>query len=245
MTAVSAIIVTRGDVDMQPILDSLPDEWEKVVYVTHGGYDVPRGTCHVIPAGVQFVWNPNECGSLADLSVYGRYAAIEYASGDLIYVQDDDVIVSDPGAFVAKDLRDSNGLLPMDAGYVVCNQPPEFRHDFYVDHALVGFGACFHRDLPTSAFGRYLDSRHNGGLLDIGGIVVSKSFPTPLPQHEIDLFYRTCDIVFTALTPRVLVDVPVTSLPYASDPGRMWTTPGHQEERSRMLALALAVKGKR
>ena len=38
--------------------------------------------------------------SSADLSVYGRYAAIEDARGDLIYVQDDDVIVSDPQAIV-------------------------------------------------------------------------------------------------------------------------------------------------
>jgi hypothetical protein len=104
--------------------------------------------------------------------------------------------------------------------HVVCNMPPEFRHDFYTDHALVGFGACFHRDAPERAF---------------------KNWPI-WPGGDIDFFHRTCDIVFTALTPRVLVDVPKTNLWWAEDESRMWRQPAHIEERTRMLELVKKVR---
>src|SRR5689334_21850077 len=87
---VSACLVTRGDVPMQPILDSLPGEWEKIVW------DNKQGPYGIDPNGEQ-IWVRAYRG---DLSVYGRYAAIEFATGDLIWVQDDDVIVSDPHAIV-------------------------------------------------------------------------------------------------------------------------------------------------
>lgn len=168
-----------------------------------------------------------------DLGVYGRYAMIEHARNDLILTQDDDVIVSDPQAIVDR-WRDAcsvaaQGLLYVDgideiaAGlHLVANMPQEFRHDGYKDSCLVGFGACFHRDTPARAFNRWTK-----GLQ---------------PDTEFESFNRTCDIVFTALTPRVLVDVPKTDLPYAHAPGRMWKQPGHVGERARMLDLVLKVR---
>lgn len=61
---VSAVIVTRGNVDLGPILNSLP--FADVV-----------------------VWDNSVRN---DLSVYGRYAGIEETRHDLVYVQDDDAI---------------------------------------------------------------------------------------------------------------------------------------------------------
>jgi hypothetical protein len=178
-----------------------------------------------------------------DLMVYGRYAAIEYASHDLIYVQDDDVIVSDPQAIVdawidaSRNYEGGHPRFPdvYKIDHVVCNQPQEFRHDFYDDHALVGFGAAFHRDAPNIAFGRFW--QHEGwashalvGLNDVG-------------DEQREWFLRCCDIVFTALTPRVLVDVPKTNLPYAEGPDRMYRQPRHTWERKRMLELVRGVRG--
>jgi hypothetical protein len=104
--------------------------------------------------------------------------------------------------------------------------PPEFRHVFYTEHALVGFGSAFHRDAPGRAFDRfspfyrsiYNETRSN------------------------DAFHRCCDVVFTGLTPRVLVDVPKTDLAYASAPNRMWKQPEHQGERQRMLDIVRRVR---
>lgn len=62
---VTACLVTRGDVDMQPILDSL-----------------------IFPDVV--VWNNAE---RPDFKCAGRYAAIQHARNNTIYFQDDDVIV--------------------------------------------------------------------------------------------------------------------------------------------------------
>jgi hypothetical protein len=211
---VSAIIVTRGNVDLKPVLNSLPWEWEIIVWDNSYGY-VKRQP----PGGRDWnTWTSIGRGPNApDLSVYGRYAAIEYASHDLIYVQDDDVIVSDPQAIVvawyeALEHPDNfNG-----ENMVVANMPQEFRHDGYTDSCLVGFGACFHRDLPGKAFERFFAGN---------------------PARDMLAFNRCCDVVFTALTPRVLVDVTKENLPYATDASRMYRQPDHVGGRQRMLDL--------
>lgn len=214
---VSACLVTRGDVDMQPVIDSIPQGWEIVVW-DNGEKMVTRSDGYAEVA--------------TDLSVYGRYAAIEYASHELIYVQDDDCAVSDPAAIVGEWDRvalvqesDPAGPGEVEWGnHVVCNMPQEFRHDFYDDHALVGFGAAFHRDAPLRAFARWW----------------GHDFPSM--RGEDGWFNRTCDVVFTALTPRVLVDVPKENREMASAPNRMWKQQGHQAERARMLKLARMVR---
>lgn len=232
--SVSAIIVTRGDVDILPILDSIPDDWEKLVW------DNGAGTVRT--------WKGHRWGVVAhpvsDVSVYGRYAAIEHAGHDLIYVQDDDVIVSDPGRIVAawEDARAKCEGTEWDPRYlwhaspedikgigfgqhVACNMPPEFRHDFYEQHALVGFGAVFQRDTPKRAFDRWY-----AGAKD------------PSANGEWGKIRRTCDIIVTALSPRILVDVPKTNLSYAENENRMYRQPEHQSERTWMLAQTMKVK---
>lgn len=215
---VAAIIVTRGDQEdgvEDQILPSLPVEWEKLVW------DNGQKTLYRYPP-------PNRYWNVADLSVYGRYAAIEYTDAELIYVQDDDCVVGEPqsivGAWYEAAEHPDN---PNGDHVVVCNMPPEFRrHDFYEEHALVGFGACFHRDAPRRAFARY---EHALGGGDVSVLAMDKA----AREH----FYRTCDIVFTALTPRVLVDVPVENMPWAYDADRMYRQPDHVAERKRMLDL--------
>lgn len=226
---VSAIIVTRGDVDIDPIIESWPREWERVVWDNgHGQLDVWAAEDSGVP----------EYLDVPDLSVYGRYAAIEHASHDLIYVQDDDVIVSDPQAIVDEYIDEGThmndefgkGLTTYfeDPGCIVANMPPEFRHSGYTDSCLVGFGACFHRSLPNIAF-----------ALMIGAEDTEPPFFT---EGWGDVFGRTCDVVFTTLTPRVLVDVPKTNLPWAEDYSRMYRQPNHTTERMQMLELARRVR---
>jgi FkbM family methyltransferase len=62
---VSAVLVTRGNVDMQPILDTLP--YDDVV-----------------------IWNNAE--RPRDMKPYGRYLAMDEAKHDIVYFQDDDVL---------------------------------------------------------------------------------------------------------------------------------------------------------
>lgn len=198
---VCAIIVTRGDQNLAPVVSSLPPDWEVVVWD-----------------------NSRE----RDLAVYGRYAAIERTSAEVIYVQDDDCVVSAPDAIV-EQWYESEAIIAAEHGdsfdFVVCNMPQEFRHSFYEEHALVGFGAVFHRDAPFRAFARVADALPHAG--EEGWL---RSLETPF-------FHRTCDVAFTGLTPRVLVDVPHEDLPHAHYETRMWRQPGHQAERVRMLDL--------
>lgn len=237
---VSACLVTRGDVDMQPVLDSLPPEWEVIVYNNHSQYDNAATVWRFTTPDRE--WEPNACGALSDLAVYGRYAAIEHATHDLIYVQDDDVIVSDPQAIVNRrtelqyrvieQVRDGKWITGAET--VVCNMPQEFRHAFYDHHSLVGFGACFHRDAPQRAFERYARFYAHRARIN-PDVPVGLDLTSPR-------ILRTCDMVFTGLTPRVLVDVPKENLPYAEDAGRMYRTPGYVTERQDMLDLVRQVR---
>lgn len=159
------------------------------------------------------VWN-NAADNRVDISVLGRYAGAMLAPTSLVYVQDDDVVVHDPAAIV--DAYDGSGS-------VVCNMPAEFRHDGYREHALVGFGGVFHRLDAARAISRFAASQVGTGF-DFGWIC------------------RVCDIPVTALLRRVLVDVPRTNMPYASEPNRMWKQPSHISERQRALEIALTLR---
>lgn len=249
---VSAVLVTRGNVDMKPVIDSIPEEWEKVIW-NNGTGNVVRWSG---PTGVD---SPTKHWEISDLSVYGRYAAIEYATHELIYVADDDVIVSDPQEIVdthplvlKQRLPEDHPGHPHDAldGAVVCNMPQEFRHAGYTDSALVGFGAAFHRDAPERAFQKWWQRSID---LSIGGICMPKwGFDSPTFINSLGAsratpwrdpyFQRTCDVVFTTLTERVLVDVQKVNREFAEDADRMYRQPEHFGERARMLELARQVR---
>jgi len=187
---VTACLVTRGDVALRPIADSFPAFAETIV------------------------WDNARAG--ADLSVFGRYAAVESAATSVVFVQDDDVVLT-PAAFDAL-------LAAYEPGKIVANVPPEYRHDFYRDHCLVGFGAIFDRSLPPRAFANYL-----------AGI-------DPMGKDDLAVFHRTCDVVFTTLTPFVLVDAPFTQRPFYADGNRMHKQPNHVAERTRTLEAARLVR---
>jgi hypothetical protein len=215
MSRIAAIIVTRGDHDLSEILDSYPTDWERIVW-DNGTRELLR----YLPGAFTATFSGNDhTGPLRDVSVYGRYAAIAHAlDSDVVFVQDDDLVLPIESIEAIADAYEP--------GHVVCNMPERFRDTgFYDDHALVGFGALFPRELPEIAFQRFTDY----------GVTV------PLGTEQA-FFYRTCDVVFTALTPRVLVDVPYRNLPWAEAADRMYRQEGHVGERQRMLELARAVR---
>lgn len=233
---VTAIIVTRGDHDLAAII----------------GQDWPEQVQELV------VWD-NSSLDRRDLKVYGRYAAIAEASHELIYVQDDDCVLPKESIQQIIDTWFESGKYPFDgrgspwgadqrdlADHVVSNMPAAFRHDFYSDHCLVGFGACFRRDAPARAFSRMVGN-HDGLNPDLAGDWWGYTMKTPDGAVIVDIptaefFRRTCDVIFTALTPRVLVDVPYENLPWATDDDRMYRQHEHVEERTRMLELVRTVR---
>lgn len=160
-----------------------------------------------------------------DLAVYGRYAAIAETTENVILVVDDDVALDSAVTQLAAAYK---------PGHVVCNMPQRFRDvGFYDEHALVGFGALFDRDLPARAFGAL------AALDDPPPGMSRETFDSYVDDGGF--FLRTCDVVFTALTPRILVDAPYRNLPWAEGADRMYRTVGHVEERAEMLRLARLV----
>jgi hypothetical protein len=165
--SVTAIFVTEGKTEILPVIESLPPEWEIIVW-DNGAKMVTRsdGWAEVCE----------------DLSNYGRFRALDYASHELIYVQDDNVIVEDPLLIVKtmNNLRMENSEGPMiDA--VVCNK--DGGHEFLYGAA----GAAFPRHLPGRTFEWYKGA--TGREFD-------------------DFFHRNCDLIFTGLTQRVIVESP-------------------------------------
>jgi hypothetical protein len=98
---------------------------------------------------------------------------------------------------------------------IVANMPERFR-PHYPDSCLVGFGALFPRFLPFLAF----------DLL--------KATPAD--------FYLTCDVYFTAVSERVLLDLPYRDQPWANDPDRMWKQRDHVPMRAQALREARVLR---
>lgn len=234
---VTAVVVTRGDHDLSPIFDSFVE----------AGFE----------EGEVLVWN-NSLEGLRDNKVYGRYTAAELVKPEsLVYVQDDDLVMQ-PGSIekIVKAWTDSLNTCGAGSGdfdprllwhadskditqigegkHVVCNMPARFRENpFYAEHSLVGFGAVFHPCSPARAFKTFMEATGRA----------RRATSVDVTAWEMDdLFLTTCDIVFTALTPRVLVDVPYDDLPWASDDTRMWKQPWHQSVRDEMLEQVLKVR---
>ena len=222
---VTACIVTRGDHDLDPIIYSLAD------------------------AGIPLIKIWDNSKREQNLEVYGRYALIGETDSPLIYVQDDDCVL--PTESIQGIIWESDSGASVH-GQLVCNMPPRFRHGFYDEHSLVGFGACFHRSLPFVAFDRlwkWQVARGKERGIDLEELAADKS---PMMHQALELahdpkywpfnFLRTCDVLFTALTPHVIVDEPYENLPWAEDDDRMYRQPGHAAERSKMLEMAFRVK---
>lgn len=186
MTAdeVSAVIVTRGNVDLTPILETLP--YSDLV-----------------------IWDDRERGSKG---CYGRYLVMAEAKHDVIYFQDDDII------FTAHDEL----LSVYEPEQITSNMPsPWWERTFYdrLDCQLVGAGSLVPRDLPQQAFERYL-----------------AHWP------EDDLFLDYCDMVNGILNPGTRYDFGYEILPHASDPGRIYTTPGAGIRKATVERRALALR---
>lgn len=223
---VTAIIVTRGDVDLTPILaDLAPVGFHEILVWDNSGK-------LEIPVDVPGPWRIVKAA--ADIAVYGRYLAIEETASDVIYVQDDDCLC--PAATL---------LEWYEPGKLVANMP-ESRWADYPDSCLVGWGAVFDRGLPFAAFEKIGFEQGSSPYIEdewtdfahhtFDGPTVK--FPEPGPLR------RECDVVFTTLTfPRKIVDLGFEHLPWAEDPERaMFLRPWRAAERDRMYELARKVR---
>lgn len=205
---VSAVIVTRGDVDLTKCISTFVDERFVEVVVWNNGTE----KCTVVPLGPGWP----VVHEAADMAVYGRYAATRFAASDVIYVQDDDCVI------------DATAILDAyEPGRIVANMP-ESRWADYPDSTMVGWGAVFDRLLPWAAFGHFLTLIIERDLF--GG------------EGGEDAFNRCCDVVFSTLIPRTVIDVGFEHLPWAETAGRMFKQPGHKEERDEFLRLARSIR---
>ncbi len=143
----------------------------------------------------------------ADLGVFGRYAGVSV----LRAFGADVVYVQDDDCLIDVE-KVAGEYMP---GRLVANMP-QSRWADYPDSTMVGWGAVFDSNLPHRAFDWWRSA---------------------YPSCDVKQFERTCDVVFSALTSRTVIDVGFSHLPYAEQDDRMHRQPGHKAERDLMLDL--------
>lgn len=182
---ITAIVITRGNVDMTEILESLPyPDVQIVTRVTEG-----------------------------DHKILNRYLAIADTDTPFLYYQDDDIVFTRH-----KELMEAHGNR---TDLFTSNMPSPWWDQMYADKAiaLTGAGCIMPRELPWKAFGHYL---------------------TRYPCDE--LFEIYCDLVMGGLTPYHRIDLGFKILPCASDPGRIWTTPGQIQRKAEIVRRIFALR---
>ena len=150
---VTAVIVTRGDCDLEPILASLI--FDKVC-----------------------IWN-NQVA--LDLGAYGRYQAIaDHVETAIVYVQDDDCIVSEEDQWRLLDAYEPEVLTAL--------MPPE-RIDYH-DTVLIGWGAVFDRGLPAQAFAKWTATGHTMDSREFRVVGADFIFPILSKWKRLDGYHR-------------------------------------------------------
>lgn len=181
---VTAVIVTRGDIDLTRQIASL----EAVGY------------------GEILVWE-NETGTSLDMKVYGRHLAARKAKNDVIFHQDDDLILP---------LESHQALLAgyEDDGRMHSNMigPEWWDHCGYNDFCFFGAGTLVHREEVERAISRY-----------------NAHYPLD------DFFALYSDCVLGPLIPFKRYELTTEILPEASADNRMWRQEGEFEEKWQMI----------
>lgn len=181
---VSAVLVTRGDVDLSRILESLP--FDDVV-----------------------VWDNSQ---REDLKTFGRYAALPEAKHDVIWFQDDDIVL--PPATI-------EGLLAAyEPGVFCANMSPGWvaGRDLH-DSVFVGAGAILDRDLPAKALAKY---------------------DTMFERDELFHYYPETILTIPSRIKRV--DLPLEVLPWGYAPNRMNAEPWFVEHLAESIRRGRAVR---
>lgn len=160
--------------------------------------------------GEVIVWDNSK---LPDLKTSGRYAAAAQATNEVVWFQDDDVIV--PSATQSSMCR-----LYQD-GEMLSNMEIDWHKDGYTKLAWFGWGSLIRRDLPQSAFSRWRQAGH-------------ETISTPFRIVG-------CDIIASMLTPHRRVAFAYRHLPHAFGPGRAYTEEGFPEWKSDFYGKALAL----
>lgn len=186
---VTAIIVTRGDVPIAPITETL-----------------------IFPEVI--VWDNSR--RPVDLGVCGRWAAIAEASNPVVFLQDDDCVMT-PEA--QRDL-----CAAYEDGIYLSNMNPNHNGGLYPLLPLAGWGSMIRGDLPEAALSRWRER-----------------YPADYALSR-DFLEIGCDIVVGVLTPSRMIDLGHTNFDHAHAPTRTWRGEGYRDKKAWYYAQAAALR---
>ncbi len=186
--SVTPVIVTRGNVDLTECRRPLEDQ------------ETYPGTKSLL------IWNNSRAA--IDMKLVGTYAPAAVIASRLMYVQDDDCVVTN-----WRHLYKHWG-----PGRIVCNMAPDFQEAYRTRlDKLVGHGAMFEVDLVRPTFARYFEHFDNDEVF----------------LREASRIFTALN--FDRL---VVVDVGHVDLEWASAPDRLWKQPEHGDMGRQALERA-------
>jgi glycosyltransferase involved in cell wall biosynthesis len=184
---VSAVLVTRGDVDLSRILETIGE----------------AGIADVV------IWDNAE---REDLKTFGRYAALPEAKHDIVFFQDDDIVLP-PDTI--------QGIIAAyEPGVICANMAPGWvsGRDLH-DSVFVGAGGVLDRDLPDKAFAKY-DRLY--------------------PRDEVFYLYPEAMVSIPSRIKRV--DLPLEVLPWGYAPNRMVSQPWFEDRMAESIRRGRKVR---
>lgn len=184
---VSAVLVTRGDVNLSRILESIAE----------------AGIAEAI------VWDNSR---REDLKTFGRYAALPECKHDVVFFQDDDIVL--PPATI-------EGLLAAyEPGVWLANMSPGWvaGRDLH-DSVFVGAGGLLDRDLPARSLAKY---------------------DTMFERDELFHYYPETILTIPSRIKRV--DLPLEVLPWGYAPNRMNAEPWFEDHLAESIRRGRAVR---
>lgn len=184
---VSAVLVTRGDVDLTRILQTITE----------------AGIADTV------VWDNSK---RQDLKTFGRYQALPEAKNDVVFFQDDDIVL--PASTIL-------GLIAAyEPGVIVANMSQGWVNgrDLH-DSVFVGAGAVLDRDIPDRSLAMY------DRLFD-----------------RDELFYLYPETIITIPWQIKRVDLPLEVLPWGYAPNRMVKQPWFEERLAESIARGRRVR---
>lgn len=219
---VSFCLVTRGDVDLDPVLATVPDGWEVVI------------------------WNNRE--RQFDARAYGRFCALFEANGSVVATCDDDVVVPEQTwrelmeRWAALDDQRVDGTLPFDGmlrqwaghldnGVAVVNWAHGDNPAGLEDVGFTGAGAIFSKQLALDVWRRWWDVYPPSVVAD-GSM--------PMAPDAGGLLYES-DFVFGVLCPHVDVHLPYVNR-FPSHGNRLCDQPWHEKLKYQYTELARKVR---
>lgn len=218
---VTAVIVTRGDVDLTPVLDSLIFDDVIVWDNSREPFAIGEWRNGAVTVGTRLA--AQALAPQRDLAVdemtWGRALAAELATTNVVYSQDDDIIHTPENQQAIIAAYEPGVLVGCMWDEWSAGAKKQGIEDGYDDLVFCGSGSVYDRDLPFN---------------------VTREYLTHFPLD--DFFRLWADTIIGVCAPTKQLDIRFDALPCAEDDNRMCNLPDAVANKTEAIKRARWVR---